>query len=59
MMPKETAKKLFLKHWKITIDKQSAKQCALITINEALKTFYKNESGYKYWQEVKIEIKKL
>ena len=35
------------------------KQCALICVNEILKTFIHIDPGLKYWKEVKKEIKKL
>jgi hypothetical protein len=65
MTPKEKADKLcidFLMKPNTTdirfgMDKQLAKQCALIAVDEILKT-----NPYKarnYWQEVKTEIEKL
>ena len=58
--PKEKAENLvvkFLKHSRAEIDItpiQSAKQCALIAVDELIK-----ETGAKYWYNVKKEIEKL
>ena len=56
MTPKEKAKELIDKMLNET-DLVSAKQCALIAVDEILKT-----NPYKarnYWHEVKTEIEKL
>lgn len=73
MKPKEKAQELFDKMYaqtpvrdtilEIEIDKQYAKQCALITVNEILKDrerlcdafFYDGD----YWLKVKKQIEKL
>jgi len=44
--------------------KNKCKQCALVAVEEIIKTLYEyhydSESGaYEYWQEVKQEIEKL
>jgi hypothetical protein len=74
MTAKEKAKELvdkFIPHtkvfhevlgWEDYID--SAKQCALIAVDEILESHYKLLSGvnttiYKYWIEVKQEIENL
>jgi hypothetical protein len=73
MTPKEKADKLcmmFLMHTntkdrEYDINKELAKQCALISVDEILKSnptiidCDKTELNYKYWQEVKQEIEKL
>jgi hypothetical protein len=65
MTPKEKAKELFLKCWKINLDKESAKQCALIAVDEIINSIevgfedYKSLSKISFWQEVELEIKKL
>jgi hypothetical protein len=71
MTAKEKAKELFNKmyntddpmgNYPMCFD--TAKQCALLAIDEILESHYKLLSGvntttYKYWQEVKQEIEKL
>ena len=72
MTPKEKAKELFNKYYSylkanLMDDKEAiddAKQCALIAVDEILDSHYKLLSGvktsiYKYWQEVKQEIKNI
>ena len=67
MTPKEKAKELVNKYWGkgITNDKEIAKQCALIAVDEILNwhlefLFISNESvGHQYWLDVKQEIEKL
>jgi hypothetical protein len=70
MTPKEKAEELVLRFLKLQepnynwFNKQLAKQCALISVEEILKSNYKVLSGvkpsfYDYWQQVKIEIEKL
>lgn len=58
MTPKEKADELVRKYWGkgITNYKGTAKQCALIAVEEVL-----NKDGYNndYWKEVKAEIEKL
>ena len=50
------------------LDKEGAKQCALITVNEIMKECYNWAGGenieydikrFQYWQQVKEEIEKL
>jgi len=41
------------------IEKENAKLCAIITVNEVIGYGYKPEFPYKYWEEVKEEIHKL
>jgi hypothetical protein len=72
MTPKEEALKLTEKmaihHWTDVCDYESAKQCALIAVDEILnnfsstvgdKTHYCNYLTIQYYQEVKQEIEKL
>ena len=76
MTPKEKAKELIEKYLKLDIEiggqydgyltmkMHDAKQCALIAVDEILKSHYALLTGikpstYNYWQEVKEEIEKL
>ena len=72
MKPKEKAKELFKKYskgkdehgWFLCEFESCAKQCALIAVDEIIKSQYKVLSGvkpsfYDYWTEVELEIKKL
>jgi hypothetical protein len=72
MTPKEKAEELFNKYatyavmWTggIEVEKQNCKQCALIAVDEIIKSHYKilswvSSSFYDYWVEVKQEIEKL
>ena len=82
MTPKEKAENLLNKYWKSCYDKhdfaklnkEDAKQCALIAVNELIESFnsiydasirnIEKYSGAKYgmkdyWQEVKQEIEAL
>jgi hypothetical protein len=70
MTPKEKANELvvkFIKHSRAEKDIkpiQSAKQCALIAVDEIIQSHYYASSGikpmiYDYWKEVKQEIEKL
>ena len=76
MTPKEKAKELIEKYLKLDIEiggqydgyltmkMHDAKQCALVTVDEILKSHYALLTGikpstYNYWQEVKEEIEKL
>jgi hypothetical protein len=69
MEPKDKAKDLVRKmkfatdeFGYININMERHKQCALIAVDEILKvlcTPHKNESEYRYWEEVKQEIEKL
>jgi len=56
MTPKEKAKELMLKYYKLipmaTIS--FAKQCAIVAIDELI-----NETGAKYWYDVKHEMDNL
>ena len=59
MKPKEKAIELIDK-MSFETHKYNAISCALIAIDEILKvlcTPHKNESEYRYWEEVKQEIK--
>lgn len=70
MTPKEKAQELVLKFLRIDnntpewFNTHIAKQCALIAVDEILKSHYKPFTGvvpsvYDYWQGVKQEIEKL
>ena len=75
MIPQEKAKELFEKFYLISelngscmITKHSAKQCALIAVDEIINNFGLRTNGQKfyteyraveYYQEVKKEIEKL
>jgi len=61
MIPKEIAKKLFLKIYKTGIYQYQAKKCALITVDEMIEESIIHLSVYrnKYWKEIKKEIEKL
>ena len=41
------------------IEKENAKQCALIAVEEVLNNIEVPSDEYKYWTEVKQEIEKL
>ena len=72
MTPKEKAKELVDKYqsgytihgfnYQFLNDLQDAKQCALITVDEAIEESYLVDKTYcrqEYWEEVKQEIEKL
>jgi hypothetical protein len=69
MNPREKAKELFEKYYvelkvhKVFYDSQTAKQCAIIAVNEIIKTFRKDLPeiglGKGFWAEVKQEINNL
>jgi hypothetical protein len=71
MTPKEKAEELVLKYLRLQepnynwFHKGLAKQCALIAVDEIIKSTpckfdgYYYEQNFKYWQEVKQEIEKL
>ena len=57
MTPKEKAQELYDKMYDYSLFEEEAKRCALIAVDEILKT-----NPYKarnYWHEVKTEIEKL
>lgn len=71
MTPKEKAKELFGKYSNVALlDTYEAKQCALIAVDEILKSnpcyedadrggnFMWNDNTY-YWEQVKQEIEKI
>ena len=53
MTPKDKAWKIYYKYW-ITVDKLSAKKCALIAVDELIKeaSFEVPNIRQRYWQEV-------
>jgi hypothetical protein len=71
MTPKEKANELVLEYLKVKTHqmfngwwhKMTAKQCALIAVDELIKSWdkdlYENCGASEYWQEVKTEIEKL
>ncbi len=71
MTPKEKAWELYHKYRTLegkfgdkVLYNYDAKQCALIAVDEILKSYLKYQifetyDEYKYWQEVKQEIEKL
>ena len=73
MTPSEKAKKLVLKYLRLQekdsynwFNKGLAKQCALIAVDEIIKTYTNKDGTYflleqevDYWQKVKEEIEKL
>ena len=66
MTPKEKAKELFEKMlycYQGHIDEYTAKQCALIAVNEVIEALHENTWQNRliinYWQEVKHELEKL
>lgn len=59
MSPKEKALALFKAYQNIGMGEGWAKDCMLITVNEVLGHTGVDTDGHEYWQEVKLEIKKL
>lgn len=63
MTPKEKAKELFNRYQnEVGMYRFDAMQCALIAVDEIIKIFEDtNGSHYRleYWEEVKLELKKL
>lgn len=63
MTPENKAKELVDKYWDITIsmdelDYTSAKQCALIAVDEILNVLFQHHK-IDYWKQVKEEIEKM
>jgi hypothetical protein len=68
MTPKDKAENLLNKYWKSCYDKhdfaklnkEDAKQCALIAVDEIIKDKKMfNQISVEYWEDVKQEIEKL
>ena len=66
MTPKEKAKELYEKYDFVYIQnytsKHEVKQCALIAVDEIIDLLWhthKNETEYRYWQEVRKEVELL
>lgn len=70
MTAQEKAKELFMRNFEITVDDYCAKQCALIAVDEILKSnptvtssVFKGSflisDNTEYWEEVKQEIEQL
>jgi hypothetical protein len=61
MTPKEKAEELYNKMYDFSIFDESAKQCALIAVDEILKICVDSLglTDLDYWQDVKEEIEKL
>ena len=64
--PKEKAAWLVLKYMSKVVNMQTAKECALVTVDELIDwvgdhTYMlgHRERGYHFWREVKQEIEKL
>jgi hypothetical protein len=60
MTPKEKAEELIKRFY--SIDAIEYKQCALIAVDNILHILWhthKNESDYRFWQDVKKEIELL
>jgi hypothetical protein len=64
MNPKEKAQEIFDRFYELPMIYATAKDCALIEIDEILIVCEKeithcSDKTYFYWQEVKLEIEKL
>jgi hypothetical protein len=59
MTPKEKAIELYNKMYDFSIFDESAKQCALIAVDEVLNTLLYGYNLIEYWKEVKKEIEAL
>ena len=64
MIPQDKAMELMLMYYELIPKVSVAKKCALIAVDEIIKSNYKVLSGvkpifYDYWIEVEQEIKKL
>jgi hypothetical protein len=63
MTPKEKADEVYVGYWYLTNDSRIAKQCALIAVDEILKShnnlYGVNSEKIKFYLEVKTEIEKL
>ena len=66
MTVKEKAEELHIEFWSLLNDSRTAKQCALICVDEILNNSQRNgkdiwrlPSDANYWQQVKTEIEKL
>lgn len=61
MSPKEKAIELVDKYQFILTQKESGKQCALIAVDEIIKSkpYWDTQEEFEYWYEVKQEIEKL
>lgn len=59
LTPKGKAAYFVVKYMSKVVNKQIAKECALVAIDEIIDALEKSVSeNYNYWQEVKQEIKK-
>jgi hypothetical protein len=63
MSTQEKVLELISKFFKLGFTLDSAKQCALISVDELIKESLRSDYGFdyrqEYWQEVKQEIEKL
>lgn len=61
MTPKEKAKEFFYKFYELGLDLLTAKECALIAVEEILeiKSVDRDYELSNYWQEVRQEIEAL
>jgi hypothetical protein len=63
--PREKAQELYSKYCSFAsfwMDQNDAKKCALIAVDEIIDLLWhthRNETEYRYWHSVKIEIEKL
>jgi hypothetical protein len=63
MTPKEKSENLFGKFYELPMIYATAKDCALIAVDEVLNAVHIAQNDiieyYKYWEQVKKEIEKL
>lgn len=68
MTPKEKAESILIQMFRVNgldnakafdVDWRCAKQCALIAVNEIIKNGFNPQLPYRYWEQVKEELKKL
>ena len=61
MNPKEKAAYFVVKYMSKVVNKQMAKECALVAVDEIKTLLYNADRMYQYdyWYEVKQEIEKL
>jgi hypothetical protein len=61
MTPREKAYELYVGYWYLTNDSRTAKQCALIAVDELIYSHSQDttDNQFYFWQEVKQEIELL
>lgn len=57
--PKEKAAWLVLKYMSKVVNMQTAKECALVTVDEIIDVVFYAPACCMYWEEVKYELEKL